>query len=779
MQASKASFTRLDSAAMVLFAMVFVLILTTWLVSETQSGIRVYVRAEGTWGKNHRIAMDQLDQYIMTAQPQYLSYMHKHFQACLEFKNAREALDKQDWAAARQFLIAGGVHPEDVFSVLLIYRYMNWIPAVQDALSIWADANTSVDRLYQEVRSLALSAGDLPPEAGVIQQRQLLDSSVQKLVVLEDRFDNVLGTLARSISSYLFWTTSLLYALAGIATYLLLRTFTRRHLEHELIYAAIFRHAGDGIAQVGVDRALLKVNQPLARMLGYDPLALIGTKFDALLHPEERAQHQTSLENLIFSPTSDRLELEARLVTHQGATLWTHCNYSVIRDQSGNALYMIVMVHDSTQSHEIRRKLSETIRTDHLTGLINREEFQHQVEQVIEAGDQAAILYLDLDKFKLINDTCGHSHGDTALQQIAECIAGLLPEDAELARVGGDEFAVLLRTTSIDGATRVAKTIRNNLAAYRLQVAGMWFSTGVSIGIAPVTPGESEFEYTLMAADAACYRAKQGKGISVYRQTHHGPNVQQLSGGRATLLREAIDNDRLHIYQNPIAGPGDTMVIREFMAQIPNQSGKAVAISRFRSAAHRYALVDQMDAWLLRHFIRVIAQEKPVFPGKTMIGLSSASVVSGSLVHDLTKLLDEFQVHGNQVCVQLSHQAAVQYPKAFADTLEQLDSLQVVVALRKVSGSLSTLDQIDSGHVQYVQIDQELVAKHLTNPAAKEVMNAIQRLAKLWGIKTIAQGVDSDALKRSVIALGVDYYQGLVVGDSCLLPLRSAWVVQS
>jgi diguanylate cyclase (GGDEF)-like protein/PAS domain S-box-containing protein len=277
----------------------------------------------------------------------------------------------------------------------------------------------------------------------------------------------------------------------------------------EARYQALYENAPDIHCIINTSGEILSINQTGARMLGYEAHELVGESAAKVIHPEDQRAVFACVEQAFNHPDT-KTDIEYRKIRKDGSVLWVHQRASL--DPGGGPHRLLVVCRDITDKRYLEEKLAYQASHDALTNLLNRREFEKRLQQVLtrdaEPDDRHILCFLDLDQFKIINDTCGHIAGDELLRQVAALLKGLMRSRDTLARIGGDEFAVLIEHASLDKTLPFAEKIREAIAGFQFHWRSQRFSIGVSIGVVPIQLGRSMSD-TLNLADMACYTAKK------------------------------------------------------------------------------------------------------------------------------------------------------------------------------------------------------------------------------------------------------------------------------
>ncbi len=450
--------------------------------------------------------------------------------------------------------------------------------------------------------------------------------------------------------------------------------------------------------------------------------------------------------------------------------------YQPIRELDGTVSGIFVQGHDVTDAHELAREVAWQAAHDPLTGLYNRREFASQLDALAQVCDEPsaaegphALLYLDIDQFKLVNDHCGHASGDELLRQVADTLKQQVRASDILARLGGDEFALVLRNCPLEVAVRIANALRERIATLDFVWAGRRFGTTLSVGLVAFGSALSvPFEQALSQADAACFLAKE-KGrnrVQVYRHGDAEMHRQRHDMDWASRLRDCMAEDRVVLYGQRIVDlrdPGGVTHAWEMLARLREPDGTLVPPSAFIPAAERYGIMPALDRHIIRLvFVRMHHMPEPKRSATSyFVNLSGATLNDDTLPEYVQALQAEFfDVHPEQVCFEVTETAAVSNLNLAAAAMQQLVDQGYRFALDDFGSGMSSFSYLRRLPVQYVKIDGEFVQGILHDPVNAAMVDAVTRVAHTMGILTIAEFVESPDILQRLVSLGVDFGQG-------------------
>jgi diguanylate cyclase (GGDEF)-like protein/PAS domain S-box-containing protein len=455
-------------------------------------------------------------------------------------------------------------------------------------------------------------------------------------------------------------------------------------------------------------------------------------------------------------------------------TSWFSLNTRNMQLDRQHAVCLAMM--DVTEARELSNQLSYQATYDDLTGLVNRREFEDRLQEVIDLaqdnGVENSICYLDLDQFKVINDTCGHMAGDEMLRQIAQHLFGCLRRDDTLARLGGDEFAVLLENCSLPNAEQVASNIHTAVQNFRFFWQDKVFTVGVSIGIAQIYPHGETLTEVLRRADAACYAAKEAgrNRVHVFREddeelAHRHVEIQWVS-----RIHSALDEDRFELWYQEIAAinRGDDEIGNtaedhfEVLLRMRDSEGRTILPGNFLPAAERYDLAPKIDRWVIRNVIAWLTSNPRIRKklGLCAINLSGRTLSDESFQREVIELLENSELSPESLCFEITETSAISNLTRATQFMNRLKEHGCLFALDDFGRGLSSFAYLKSLPVDFIKIDGFFVKDMVNDPVDKAMVKAIIDMAHALGKKAIAEFVESDEILQELIDLGIDYVQG-------------------
>lgn len=407
---------------------------------------------------------------------------------------------------------------------------------------------------------------------------------------------------------------------------------------------------------------------------------------------------------------------------------------------------------------------------DMLTGLINRREFEARLEKAIMDVKQNkrshVLCYMDLDEFKIVNDTCGHVAGDALLQNLAKYLEGKIRNTDTIARLGGDEFGLLLPLCNINKAKEIANNLRTIIKNYQFVWDEKVFEVGVSIGLVEINTNMRTLNDILKAADSACYVAKDlGKNrIHIYQDDDIQLTQRLGDMHSAQAVQESLADDRFILYAQEIRANHESEIKwhGEFLVRMLDEDGGLIFPDKFIPAAERYNLMIDVDKWVINKAFSYIKKLEEKYDGAVLcaINLSGQSVCEHGFLNYIINELDESGVSPDSVCFEITETAVVSNFFHAEKLLDILKGMGCSFSLDDFGSGLSSFGYLKRLSVDYLKIDGSFVKAMLDDEKDFAIVKSINQVGKEMGMKTIAEFVENDALHAKLIDLGVDFAQG-------------------
>ncbi|HEX7030776.1 MAG TPA: EAL domain-containing protein [Gammaproteobacteria bacterium] len=534
-----------------------------------------------------------------------------------------------------------------------------------------------------------------------------------------------------------------------------------------LYFQQLFANSPDGIVRLDREGRILDVNAAFEEMFGYERDALLGRTPLSLIVAEEDARE--SLE--MFSRNVERKEPVRTMAVRRhksGRKIEVEILAYPIRGVDKD-LGVFAIYHDITERQRVLAELEHQARHDLLTDLVNRGEFMRNIETLLDVArsnrSRHALLYLDIDQFKVINDTCGHSAGDKAIVELSRLLQSTLRGMDIIARVGGDEFGILMPNCDGDAAMARAQQLQDVIGGWRFTWNTRQFPIAVSIGIVEIDAGLSGVEEVLSAADAACYAAKE-KGrnrIQRYDATDAHFVSRKSEMAWVSKLGDAIEKDRIKLFCQEIRplSPGHGGAHGEILIRYRDDDGTLVAPGLFVPPAERYNLMPSIDRWVLLTVCERLAQAgKAAGPGMLSLNVSGTTLSDERFPGFVKRTLAATGVAGTRLCFEITETAAISNLALATRFIDEMKTLGCSIALDDFGSGMSSFSYLRELNVDYLKIDGTFVRNLHVNDVDRAMTEAINNVGKILGLKTIAEFVENEEIVAQLREIGVDYAQG-------------------
>jgi diguanylate cyclase (GGDEF)-like protein/PAS domain S-box-containing protein len=463
------------------------------------------------------------------------------------------------------------------------------------------------------------------------------------------------------------------------------------------------------------------------------------------------------------------------LIRRDGNEIYVESTASPIRDGSGAVSGGVLVFHDVSEARELNRRLSYHASHDVLTGLVNRREFESRMERALKSAKARetsyALCVLDLDQFKIVNDTCGHSAGDALLGQVGALLKSKVRWRDTLARLGGDEFGILLESCSLDEAMRTAEALREAVRNFKFTWEERTFRLGASIGVVPISADNADVAAVLSAADSACQAAKEAGRNRVHSFEENDIDLMRRRREMqwAARINTALEEGRFELFRQtimPLQKP-EGGAHYELLLRMRDEAGKIVGPDNFMTAAERYGITPSIDRWVIENAFRWLVSEADEREKLTMCSIN----LSGQSLGDdkfLPYVIDQFHRSGldaTKICFEITETAAIASFSQANRFIQALKELGCKFALDDFGTGLSSFGYLKHFPVDYLKIDGSFVKEILHDPIDREMVRSINEIGHLTGKQTIAEFAENQEIINMLQSLGVDYAQGYGVSQ--------------
>jgi diguanylate cyclase (GGDEF)-like protein/PAS domain S-box-containing protein len=525
---------------------------------------------------------------------------------------------------------------------------------------------------------------------------------------------------------------------------------------------------------INIDGKVLSINQFGAEQLGYNVIELVGHSLLSITHEEDKEVVLTNIE-ACFNRPKDVHNWKSRLLHKNESVLWVKDKARVITGNDGKPS-ILIMCENITEERILSEQLIYNASHDELTGLINRREFEVRLDHFFATARsdrcEHALLYMDLDQFKIVNDTCGHVAGDDLLRQICDIMKGKIRESDTLARLGGDEFGVLLEHCALDKAQTLADKILKAIQNFQFAWEDRIFRVGVSIGMVAITKDSLDPTEILKLADTACYAAKDGGRNRIHVYQDKDVELVQRQGEMqwVSKLEDALHHNKFILYAQPIVPvipTSDDYVHYEILLRLNDEAGRSVPPGTFLPAAERYNLSPRLDRWVIENTFSWLINHPDQLERLSLcsINLSGNSLADESFLDFVVSTLSRLHIPPEKICFEITETAAIanfSHASVFLNTLSKLGSR---FALDDFGSGLSSFAYLKNLPVDFLKIDGVFVKEIDTNQIDLAMVKSINEIGHVMGKYTIAEFVENDSILKKLKEIGVDYAQGFNIGS--------------
>ncbi|MET0280178.1 MAG: EAL domain-containing protein [Steroidobacteraceae bacterium] len=554
---------------------------------------------------------------------------------------------------------------------------------------------------------------------------------------------------------------------------------TERKLYEEALFREkesaqiVLQAIGDGVITTDADSVIDYINPVAEALTGWRLEDAMGRNIDEVFrafHEETAEPLENPLTGSIRRVRPSKSARPVLMIRRDGNELYVESTAAPIRDGYGKVAGAVLVFHDVSESRELNRKLSYHASHDPLTGLVNRREFESRIERCLKSARAQegayALCHLDLDQFKMINDSCGHAAGDALLGQVGALLKSKIRWRDTLSRLGGDEYGVLLEGTGLDDGLRVAETLREAVKGFRFEWDEQVFKLSASVGVVPITADNEDVASILSAAEGACSAAKEQGRNRVHSFAEN--DIELMRRRRETQwaarISAALDEGRFELFRMPIMAlqTREEGEHYEILIRMRDEQGKIVAPDMFIAAAERYNITPAIDRWVIENTFRWLVSEADERERLSMCAIN----LSGQSLGDdkfLPFVIEQFQKSGldaSKICFEITETSAVASFSQANRFIRSLKELGCKFSLDDFGTGLSSFNYLKQFPVDYLKIDGSFVRGILNDPIDREMVRSINEIGHLTGKLVIAEFAENAEIIQTLASLGVDYAQG-------------------
>ncbi|WDE11453.1 bifunctional diguanylate cyclase/phosphodiesterase [Thalassomonas haliotis] len=554
----------------------------------------------------------------------------------------------------------------------------------------------------------------------------------------------------------------------------MLRHQADEYKHQELHTRAILSSIADAVITLDVDGRVDYMNIVAEKLTGWSFQQALGLPWKnvlSVIDKKEPLRSEPVRHCLQQGQAPDLGEYELELQPKSGANLAIELSMAPICDQHSETLGVVAIFRDVTNARQLAQQINWQASHDTLTALLNRRAFDDKLAEMVKTVRHQdgchALLYLDLDRFKIVNDTCGHAAGDELLKQIARLLASNIRANDLLARLGGDEFGIQLLDCPAKAAANIANMIRIAIQQFRFSWGEKIFNIGVSIGVVEVTPRCKSAEDILCKADAACYAAKKSgrDQVHFYRSENCAAVYHQGEMEWFPRIQQALAEDRFTLYAQKIVPLADMKQSKHFevLVRMLDADAKLIPPGEFIPAAERFGLMPKIDQWVICHVFKLIASERARLNGQGYhfaINLSGCTLSDEQCLAFIKEQLAYFNIPPGMISFEITETAAISNLSSVNHFIRNLQQSGCRLSLDDFGSGLSSFAYLKNLPVDFLKIDGLFVKNMAVDAIDRAMVKSINEIGHVMQLKTIAEFVENDAIIASLEEIGVDYLQG-------------------
>lgn len=540
----------------------------------------------------------------------------------------------------------------------------------------------------------------------------------------------------------------------------------------EMLHVTL-RSIADAVITTDAQGAVTWLNPVAERMTGWSNHAAQGQSIEdvfCIVHGETRQPAANPVRASLHERCTTGLADHTVLLSRDGSERGIEDSAAPICDADGTMHGVVLVFHDVTEQRRLSHEMNHRASHDALTGLVNRSEFDLRLQRTLARAHQDhsdnALLYIDLDQFKLVNDACGHTAGDQLLRQVSQLLRSTVRTRDTLARLGGDEFGVLLEHCTTAQALRVAQQVCEQMDEYRFHHGERRFRIGASIGLVPVDARWVSATAVLQAADASCYAAKEAGRNRVHAWHDTDEALRERQGQMAWInrLEQALDEDRFELYGQRIlpVGTAAAGLHCEVLLRLREPDGTLVLPGAFLPAAERFQMATRIDRWVLRRVFDELA-EVDVMPDVIAVNLSGQSLGDRSFHRYVADLVAEARFDVTRLCFEVTETAAITHLGDAAVFMSEMRTLGIRIALDDFGAGTSSFGYLKTLPVDVLKIDGQFIGDLPHDALDLAAVRCFRDVARVVGMHTVAEFVETEAVLAQLGEIGIDFAQGYLV----------------
>ncbi|WP_341503908.1 EAL domain-containing protein [Gallaecimonas sp. GXIMD4217] len=545
------------------------------------------------------------------------------------------------------------------------------------------------------------------------------------------------------------------------------------HEEKERLHITLYS-IGDAVICTDKDLKITFMNPVAEDMTGWPMALALGHHVDSVFHITKGRDGPP-----MPSPVAQCLERNQTVFLGEGAVLHSRDgslfdvqdSAAPVKTLAGEVMGAVLVFQDVTESQEMLRQLSHSASHDALTGLPNRTAFERELREMAklsaEHGRRHALTFIDLDRFKVVNDSAGHAAGDALLKEIGSCLQSQVRASDMAARLGGDEFGLLLRDCELDKAREITEQLVRRIEAIQFRWDDRVYDVGASAGLTSIHQDNSLMADIMSQADVACYAAKHaGRGrVMLYEPQQSLAVEQHKEIFMAAGIREALDEGRFELHAQPVAATDNLASTHhlEMLVRLHDKDGQLVMPGAFIPAAERYGMMVHIDKWVVREVLQRQAKAIAEAGIKVAINICADALGDHQFQSFLSQMVSQSPIPAHHICFEITETAMINHMGQASECVSTLRSMGCKVALDDFGSGLSSFNYLKRFRVDYLKVDGSFIEQLCESPVDQVIVESIHQVAHKLGAMTIAEYVQDDATVRLLARMGVELVQGFGV----------------
>ncbi|MDA3870640.1 MAG: EAL domain-containing protein [Gammaproteobacteria bacterium] len=543
----------------------------------------------------------------------------------------------------------------------------------------------------------------------------------------------------------------------------------RIHHQQELAEVAL-DSIGEAVITTDTEHNITYMNPVACQLTGWTADEALQLPLEQVVVIVSEADH-AEVDSTLFDCLNQECLIEYSepmlLIGAHGEEYSIETSASPLKDRHGDIIGAVLVFINTSHIRNLSRELEFQASHDSLTNLLNRREFERQLAQVIRSANEDnrkhALCYLDLDQFKIVNDTCGHMAGDQLLRELSRLMPHSIRATDCLARLGGDEFGVIAFNCSIEDAVDIANSLRTAIKNFTFTWNKKVFDIGVSIGVVAITKDSGTLQDILRRADASCYIAKDLGRNRIHIYAENDVEIEKRHGEIQWLTRiqDALKEDRFRLVtQKVTAIKNGVTPPYEVLLRMLGKEGEIIAPLAFLPAAERYEMMPVIDRWIISTAFKNIRCESAGDRKIYNINLSGQTLCDNSIVKFIRDQLNHFKISPDIICFEITETVVISNLGVAIELVNKIKAMGCMFALDDFGCGLSSFSYLKSLPVDYLKIDGEFIQNMVTDSTDRAIVVAINDIGLEMGLRTVAEYVESKAIFDLLNEINVDYAQG-------------------